>query len=103
MARAVLRHYDDGVARTLWQATIVWGAQRIADPKLLPFGARVYVRHAPAALLGKLQARAVQGVFLHRSLRTPGAVVVGIMHDGDEVRGLAERKTMRAACAEDGS
>ena len=61
MARAVLHHYDDGVARKLWQAAIVWGAQRIADPKLPPFGARVYVRHAPAALLGKLQARACAG------------------------------------------
>ena len=45
MARAALAHYEDSVATSLWQYAMVWAAQRLVDPKLPPFGARVVARH----------------------------------------------------------
>ena len=102
MARAVLHGYDEGVARQLWQQAMVWSAQKLEGPDIPPFGARVMVRHTPAAVLGKLRPRAVHGVFLHRSLRTPGAATVGLLADDVTVSGVVGRRTWRAACATDG-
>ena len=101
MARAVMCEHGDQVARDLWQGAMIWSAQRLADPKLPPFGGEVLVRHAPTTKLGKLRDRAVPGIVLHRSLRTPGAVCVGVLREGC-VEGVADRVTVRAALGPEG-
>ena len=62
MARAVLGHYPPEPARGLWQHAMLWAAERLADPKIPPFGAKALIWHAPAAKLGKLSHRAAPGV-----------------------------------------
>ena len=101
MARAVLAHYDQGVARHLWQHAMIWASQRIVGPKMPPFGAVVLARHPPLAPLGKLSARAIRAIYLHKSKRTAGASCVGILA-GQAVLAVAARRTIRAALAEDG-
>ena len=101
MARGVLATYPDATQASLWQSAMVWAAQRLSDSKLPPFGARVLARHPPKAALGKLTARAVPAVYLHKSTRTPGAAHIGLWGE-DKVHGHADRRTIRAVLAEDG-
>ena len=68
MARAALSHLsDERVAAALWPSAMVWAAQRLADPKVPPFGALVLARHPPKAALGKLGGRTSKGILLHKS------------------------------------
>ena len=60
MARAALAVYSPATAVALWQSAMLWAAQRIADPKLPPFGAAVLARMPPLTNLGKLDARAAR-------------------------------------------
>ena len=101
MARAVLAHYGGDVARSLWQYAMVWSAQRLADPKIPPFGAEVLARHPPLSPLGKLSARACRAIFLHHSTRSAGASCVGML-SGLAVLSVAARRTTRAVLAADG-
>ena len=102
MARAVLAEYGAATAARLWQPAVLWSAQRLADPKLPPFGAKVLARHAPKAKLGKLDPRATDAIFLHWSPRVPGAAVVGLLGPGGAVVGIADRRTIRASVDSDG-
>ena len=95
-SRAILGHYPEAVAAALWQHAMIWAAQRTADPKLPPFGAKVVVRPPPATKLKKLGNRATPGIFLHNALKTHGACCVGLLKGDNAVHGVAERKTPRA-------
>ena len=101
MSRAALAHYSPAVARQLWPYAMVWAAQRIADPKLPPFGAKVLARHPPLMPLGKLASRSLGGVFLHRCTRTAGAACVGLLAGG-VVQKIVSRRTIRAALTANG-
>ena len=54
-------------------------------------------RHAPAAPLGKLAARTIDGIYLHKSTKTSRASCVGALAASGEVHGMVERVTLRAA------
>ena len=101
MARAALASYDDAVAAALWQSGMVWAAQRLVDPKLPPFGARVIVRHPPAMVLGKLAGRTSEAIYLHGSTSTPGSASVGLL-SGSTVECVIDRRTVRASLEHDG-
>ena len=58
-------------------------------------------RHPPKVALGKLTARAVPAVYLHKSTRTEGATLVGLL-DNNRVRGRMDRRTLRAVLGEGG-
>ena len=102
MARAVLYEYPASVAGKLWAHAMVWAAQRLGDPGLPPFGAKVLVRHGPNVVLSKLARRASPAVYLHKGAHTSGAACVGLLSGDGTVAGTAERVTTRAVLSSSG-
>ena len=103
MARAALAHLTSpDVKVALWPFAMVWAAQRLADPKLPPFGALAQARLPTKAMLGKLDRRTNACVILHKSTKVSGALRVGVMADGSVLRAVADRRTIRADVTECG-
>ena len=102
MARAVTHEYPAEVAGALWGHAMVWAAQRLGDPDMPPFGAKLLVRCAPKVKLSKLARRATPAVYLHHGARSGGAACVGILTQDGAIEGVVERVTTRAVLGHDG-
>ena len=79
MARGVLATYRTAVQASLWPFAMALAAQLLCGPKLPPFGAKVLARHPPKVAPGKLTVRAVPMVYMHKSTRTQGATLAGLL------------------------